>query len=514
MTINKQNSNVTFVKEPQFLNSISSIRDDFENRYKITKDKQELRIRSVKFSDEGYYRCRVVNGFGHFDMIFQVQVFDPKTSNIVEYITKSERKKSAPRWLNETEIAQLTQTPIRLYDGESFILRCAAEGHPTPNIIWLKDGKVLHLLNEGRKTRSAEMLLRHVNSSMSGEYSCQLSNQYGVLNATFHVCAGKYRNARKCKIEHPEIDRILNTVMLGRTAEFICKFRKMSDNLLEPAIRWLKLVTDSVGHRTSNEIVYENKTFSILDQNANNVDHNGEEYINRLIIHNVRYEHAGTYVCAVQAGSSIMHTTTVLRVVASETESTFSSIYFYLGIPLMFIILIFVAYSVHFLHKNRQIEKTVESTGYAPDTVKSLNKLSYSLPPPPLVPPPQVPVNPYMSQHSFYGNESNQKYLTQDMICNQSMQQKCFQPVPSLNLSKRLVYQTCINPTSQYAIDSVSNFYESTPNHFHSSQTLPASARIDPMNFDPEYLRGRRPCPTEVDDYNEQRQPFLSPIDL
>lgn len=50
---------------------------------------------------------------------------------------------TAPKWLNETEVLRLTKEPIRLYDGENFILRCSAEGHPIPEITWFKDGHVL-----------------------------------------------------------------------------------------------------------------------------------------------------------------------------------------------------------------------------------------------------------------------------------------------------------------------------------------------------------------------------------
>ncbi|VDD94173.1 unnamed protein product [Enterobius vermicularis] len=481
------------------------IREDFENRYKITKDKQELRIRSVKFGDEGSYRCRVVNGFGHFDMVFQVHVYDPKSSSFLDYITKSERRKTAPKWLNETEVLRLTKEPIRLYDGENFILRCSAEGHPIPEITWFKDGHVL--------SAATELLLKNVNSSMSGEYTCRLSNQYGTLNATFQVCIGKYRNARHCKFELPEIDRTSNTVMVGRNAEFFCKFKKMTNDPLEPAIRWLRLVTDNMERRTSNEIVYENKTFSIIEQDLSSFDNKGNIYMNHLTIPNVRYEHAGTYVCAVQAGSTITYTTAALRIIPGADHGPFSSAYFYLGIPSLVIILMFVAYAVHFLHKNQQTDKTGETSHFIPNGIKPINKTKNSFPPPPLVPPPQTPVNSYkQQQHTLSRTAPNPQYLAQDIFYNQSLQQKCYPPMPQLIRSKRLPYQTCLNSVTQpYASDAVSNFYETTPKHFHSSQTLPASARIDPSDFEADYSRGRLPCPTEVDDYSEQRQPFLSP---
>lgn len=52
---------------------------DWEHEYKTVKDNRELRMRNVKETDSGRFKCTAVNGFGYQSVEFIIQVYDPET---------------------------------------------------------------------------------------------------------------------------------------------------------------------------------------------------------------------------------------------------------------------------------------------------------------------------------------------------------------------------------------------------------------------------------------------------
>lgn len=72
--------------------------------------------------------------------------------------------------------------------GSSVRLKCAANGNPRPEIMWLKDSKPLtpEEVGEGRKKKWT-LSLKNLTPEHSGKYTCHVSNGAGEINATYKV---------------------------------------------------------------------------------------------------------------------------------------------------------------------------------------------------------------------------------------------------------------------------------------------------------------------------------------
>lgn len=99
--------------------------------------------------------------------------------------------------------------------GSSVRLKCTASGNPRPDIVWLKDDRLLteQEVGEGRQKRWT-LSLRNLMPEHSGRYTCRVSNRAGEINATYKVeVIREYPTERHTKHVHLET--------LGRTDELI-----------------------------------------------------------------------------------------------------------------------------------------------------------------------------------------------------------------------------------------------------------------------------------------------------
>lgn len=72
--------------------------------------------------------------------------------------------------------------------GSSVRLKCMASGNPRPEIVWLKDDRLLTAqeVGEGRQKKWT-LTLRNLTPEQSGKYTCRVSNQAGEINATYYI---------------------------------------------------------------------------------------------------------------------------------------------------------------------------------------------------------------------------------------------------------------------------------------------------------------------------------------
>lgn len=72
--------------------------------------------------------------------------------------------------------------------GSSVRLKCMANGNPRPEIVWLKDDRLLteQEVGEGRQKKWT-LSLRNLTPEQSGRYTCRVSNRAGEINATYKV---------------------------------------------------------------------------------------------------------------------------------------------------------------------------------------------------------------------------------------------------------------------------------------------------------------------------------------
>nr|XP_042708588.1 leucine-rich repeats and immunoglobulin-like domains protein 2 isoform X2 [Chrysemys picta bellii] len=167
-----------------------------------------LHLFNVNFTDEGKYQCIVTNHFG---------------SN---YSNKAK--------LTVNELPSFLKTPMDLTirTGAMARLECAAEGHPSPQISWQKDGgtdfpaareRRMHVMPE-----DDVFFIANVKIEDMGLYSCMAQNIAGGLSA----------NATLTVLETPSFVRPLEdrTVTRGETAVLQC----IAGGSPAPRLNWTK----------------------------------------------------------------------------------------------------------------------------------------------------------------------------------------------------------------------------------------------------------------------------------
>ncbi|XP_030632537.1 leucine-rich repeats and immunoglobulin-like domains protein 2 [Chanos chanos] len=167
-----------------------------------------LHLLNVNFTDEGQYQCVVSNHFG---------------SNY-----------SSLAKLTVNELPSFLKTPMDLTirTGTVARLECAAEGHPSPQIAWQKDGgtdfpaareRRMHVMPD-----DDTFFIANVKTEDMGVYSCTAQNTAGSLSA----------NATLTVLETPSFQRPLEdrTVARGETAVLQCIARGSPT----PRLNWTK----------------------------------------------------------------------------------------------------------------------------------------------------------------------------------------------------------------------------------------------------------------------------------
>nr|XP_023690900.1 leucine-rich repeats and immunoglobulin-like domains protein 2 [Paramormyrops kingsleyae] len=167
-----------------------------------------LHLLNVNFTDEGRYQCVVTNHFG---------------SNY------SNRAK-----LTVNELPSFLKTPMDLTirTGAMARLECAAEGHPSPQIAWQKDGGTDFPAARERRMHVMPdddiFFIANVKTEDMGVYSCTAQNAAGSLST----------NATLTVLETPSFARPLEdrTVARGETAVLQC----IAGGSPAPRLNWTK----------------------------------------------------------------------------------------------------------------------------------------------------------------------------------------------------------------------------------------------------------------------------------
>ncbi|XP_028611486.1 leucine-rich repeats and immunoglobulin-like domains protein 2 isoform X2 [Grammomys surdaster] len=187
-----------------------------------------LRLFSVNFTDEGKYQCIVTNHFG------------------------SNYSQKAKLTVNEMPSFLKTPMDLTIRTGAMARLECAAEGHPTPQISWQKDGgtdfpaareRRMHVMPE-----DDVFFIANVKIEDMGIYSCMAQNIAGGLSA----------NASLTVLETPSFIRPLEdkTVTRGETAVLQC----IAGGSPAPRLNWTKddgplLVTERHFFAAANQLL-------------------------------------------------------------------------------------------------------------------------------------------------------------------------------------------------------------------------------------------------------------------
>ncbi|XP_069823016.1 leucine-rich repeats and immunoglobulin-like domains protein 1 [Dendropsophus ebraccatus] len=202
-----------------------------------------LHLRNVTFEHEGQYQCIITNHFG--------STYSNKaglTVNVLPSFIKTPRDNT-------------------IRTGTTARLECAADGHPTPEIAWQKDGGTDFPAARERRMHVMPdddvFFITDVKIEDMGVYSCTAQNSAGSVsaNATLTILEMPF-------LAHPLEDR---TVSAGATLALQCK----ANGSPPPRITWLKgdeplIMTERHHFTPGNQL---------------------------LIIRNVVQEDAGKYTC-------------------------------------------------------------------------------------------------------------------------------------------------------------------------------------------------------------------------
>ncbi|XP_034257103.1 neogenin [Thrips palmi] len=131
-----------------------------------------LEIDEVQVSDQGAYQCNASAS--------ATATLSNKATLAIDMDIESGESIMAPVFI-------ATPRPTVVMAGENVTLDCAANGHPRPEISWLKDGVTIdmsHLDSRFRKVGTGSLQVLNVEESDAGDYQCRAENREDSVDAS------------------------------------------------------------------------------------------------------------------------------------------------------------------------------------------------------------------------------------------------------------------------------------------------------------------------------------------
>jgi len=196
----------------------------------------------------------------------------------------------------------------------SAILRCPAEGIPEPSISWLMNGQPFSKRSYGKIVKKRwSIKFGDLYSSDAGNYTCVISNKYGVITWTFQLEVTEVYH-RKPIIGGPPDN---TTVCLGQTAKLSCIVYNGGTHY---HLEWVQHYMVNGSFKDENGTPYIEVVQNTFLENNTDPQH--------LIIHNATYNDSSLYTCIVGNSRSFVTASAWLTVLQcpSSTEASVSSV--------------------------------------------------------------------------------------------------------------------------------------------------------------------------------------------
>ncbi|VBB33721.1 unnamed protein product, partial [Acanthocheilonema viteae] len=129
----------------------------------IVLDGRRMYLNEATLLNEGVYQCRVRNSAGESTKNFALTVLVPPTFRDKKY-----------------------ETNIQVTTGTALLLTCYVDGHPSPNVQWLRDGQSLTENYVSMSDRNQKLVVQH-NDYANHRYTCIASNKIGSISREFLV---------------------------------------------------------------------------------------------------------------------------------------------------------------------------------------------------------------------------------------------------------------------------------------------------------------------------------------
>ncbi|CAF0849721.1 unnamed protein product [Brachionus calyciflorus] len=241
---------------------------------KYEQDGLVLKVLNVNEQDSGNYTCKLINGLGAISSVLTLQVEKSNlTTPILETTTKQNkinRKKiivqqRSPSFLNTDK-----NYKFQKQKGDEVRFNCKATGLPKPDILWFKNGEILSEEDYGITRSKWTLSLKDLRMDDNGNFTCQVFNKYGSINATFELTI--FEDSQIFE----GLDPMNSTISTGMDAIFTCKVK--SQNL--PNIKWMKQISKA---EYTNYVIQNSNSENLLKDK----DLNSEELRNLYVLNSL-----------------------------------------------------------------------------------------------------------------------------------------------------------------------------------------------------------------------------------
>uniref|UniRef100_A0A2S2Q3V2 receptor protein-tyrosine kinase n=1 Tax=Sipha flava TaxID=143950 RepID=A0A2S2Q3V2_9HEMI len=268
-----------------------------------------LILENIKIDDIGWYAC-YINGTktpimagAKLDVVKNTDDNDQESEKGDDGETVDHHGKTgyydaaedstAPKFTKIDNMHRVVAKPA----GNMLRLKCTAEGNPTPNVTWYKDGQtpVQRIMGTVRYSQWG-IVFEDLVKGDSGNYTCKVCNKNGCIEFTYKVDVVERLHHRPVFTEPPQN----LTLVLGSSGAMTCKV--LSD--LHPYIGWY------IGEIPEENI--DNLNLTSLVKVENNTDSGIPEV---LQLFNVTYLDEGWYTCVAANNLGMSYASAYLKVV-------------------------------------------------------------------------------------------------------------------------------------------------------------------------------------------------------
>ncbi|XP_071442335.1 fibroblast growth factor receptor 4-like, partial [Hetaerina americana] len=197
----------------------------------INNNPKFLVLESVTKADEGWYSCVVLGPNGEIGVSSTwLEVVKDNSKRTGMY---SDRKEIPPVFHRLDKMYRTVVKPA----GNMLKLKCPADGNPSPNVTWYKNGKFPERQFGLVQTNRWSIVLEELVKSDSGNYTCLVCNVLGCIDFTYYVeIIERFPHQPYIKEGYPHNE----TVLPGSSVKFECP--PISD--LEPHVQWIRVSYD------------------------------------------------------------------------------------------------------------------------------------------------------------------------------------------------------------------------------------------------------------------------------
>lgn len=240
-------------------------------RYEITYDEDEgvatITIKGVTKSDDGTYRCKVVNGYGEdsaYAELFVNGVRKYRDFFTTRVVKKVKRRVDTARMLQRPPEFTLPLMNRTAYIGEDVRFGVTITVHPEPRVMWLKSGqKIIPGYDEKKHTFITDkglyqLIIHNADADDDAEYTVVARNRYGDDSCKARLTINP-RPAPADNTLRPMFKRLLANVDCreGQSARFEVRVSG------KPDLRWEKDGTP-LAFGPSIEVVHEGLDYFVL----------------------------------------------------------------------------------------------------------------------------------------------------------------------------------------------------------------------------------------------------------